>query len=68
MMRRILAHKIIFEEREYNFSILEFKAPYHIKIMPYTGEVYGTEFYNGTITVKITPEGELSIIDQNRLR
>lgn len=67
-MKRILAHKIIFEGREYSFSILEFNAPDHIRIMPYTGEVYGTEFYNGTVKVKITPEGELSIIDQNRLR
>lgn len=58
-MRRILAHKIIFKEMEYNFSILEFQAPDHIKIMPYTGEVYGTEFYNGTIKVKITPKGAL---------
>ncbi len=58
MIIRILAHKIVFEGREYPLSLLEISEDRsRISITPFAGETHSTVFVDGKVEVIWTDEG-----------
>lgn len=48
-MNKFLAHKVVFEGREYKMSIAELTDDGHLIIKPYSSEVHSTVFINGAV-------------------
>lgn len=55
----VMAHRIIFEGKEYAMSIARIEGG-EVVITPYTGEVHSTLFVNGTVAVTFS-DGRLTI-------
>lgn len=58
MIRRIMAHKIWFERREYRNHILELDTDSGVaRIFPFVRETPSTVFINGTVEARVCPDG-----------
>ena len=62
MKKRILAHKIIYQEIEYDMSIAEIEGDRVVKIEPFVEEIASTVFFSGTITLSRDKNGKIRII------
>lgn len=56
-MKRILAHKIIYRDKEYTMSVATFEDDKLISIEPFKCEIEATTFISGTIKITET-QGE----------
>lgn len=58
-MHRILAHRILFADKMYPLSIIEISDDgKKVKISPFTEEVEGTRFINGSVSVEKGDDGK----------
>ncbi len=66
--KRLLAHHVIFEGREYGLSFIEINRDssgrWHTSVQPFAGETYSTAFVDGTVEIvsPADPDGEPQII------
>lgn len=56
-MHRVYAHRIIIDSEAYTYTVAELTDDGQIKLLPYDKEIYGTEFYNGTVQLSISSDG-----------
>lgn len=59
-MKRALAHRVVYRGKEYRLSVVDISDG-TVRIEPFREETPATPFVNGTLEVRESPSGTLSL-------